>query len=121
MCDFLGSIISRWLCALGVLLFIPGCSSVITHTTSYEHIGNYLDEDLSRVSRTYSGFCLGIGMITRHNHNDSKSETLALLGFYDMAMSGFLDTALLPIDLSMDTIFYFKNGYYPDWLCERVK
>lgn len=115
------SIISSLLCVCLALFVITGCSSVITHTTSYEHIGNYLNEDLSRVSRTYSGFCLGIGMITRVKSEDSRSEALAFIGFYDMWMSTMVDTVLLPVDLSMDAIFYMKNGYYPDLLCEKVK
>lgn len=99
---------------------MAGCSSIATHTTSFKGIERELAVSLDGVSTTYSGFCLDLGLIVHHVHNDPKSELMAKLGFFDMPLSAAMDTVFLPADLIRDLFFYSRTGSFPDFLCQRL-
>lgn len=102
------------------ILYLSGCSSLVTHIGTDDQLGKYLNQDVSDVSKTYSGFCFSLGLIINNERGNTKSEIIASMGFYDMPVSAAIDTLLLPIDLSSDLHFYIKNGYYPSLLCSRL-
>lgn len=105
---------------LSCVIGVAGCSSLTTHMTSFEGIEQQLSVSLEGVSTSYSGFCLGLGLIVHHVHNDPKSELMAKLGFFDMPMSAAMDTLFLPADLARDLFIYSKTGEFPDFLCQRL-
>ena len=111
----------RKLTILTILFLMSGCSSLVTHTSSNDQLGKYLKQDLSNVSKSYSGLCFGIVLIVNNERGNTKSEIISAIGFYDMPASAAIDTLFLPIDLSLDFYFYIKNGYYPSTLCSKVK
>lgn len=79
------------------------------------HIGEWSGngEGFKPESQVYNATCTSLHVISAHDHGESLGELLAALVFFDLPATMVLDTALLPIDLTLNTLAYLDEGSFP--------